>query len=129
MLRKLLIMLFCFVYILFSIGVAVNLHYCGGKLANVSFNHVNENNCCGLKMKKMNCCKEKCIAYKINDNQNGGSKSLLLNNNIKTLDIFYYPITTNLPGLKPILFFELNSGKPPNIDYGNTYLLNRVFRI
>jgi len=108
--------------------MAVNLHYCGSKLVGVSFKHVEEKSCCGAKMKKMNCCKEKSIAYKVNDKQDSGSKIVSLKNNVKTLTLFYYPVT-DLLNLKPALFFKLNYGKPPDIDYSITYLLNGVFRI
>ena len=130
-LKRGILIIFCFIYFLSSVGVGLNLHYCGSKLVSVSIHHTDEKNRCGNKMKKskkMNCCKEKSVTYKINDTQDSGNKIFSLKNNIQAVDIFYYPVI-DLFNVQPILFFNQKQGEPPDINYNYTYLLNRVFRI
>ena len=46
-----------------NIGLAFNVHYCGGQIASVSFDSVKtEKSCCKkLASKKNSCCKDKTI--------------------------------------------------------------------
>ncbi len=126
--KKAFLILFCFIYSLSSAGVAVNLHYCGSKFVNASFTHSNERNCCRVKMKKKNCCKEKSVFYKVQSNQDSGSKILSLKNNVKQLNLFYTS-TTFIIKLNPNLPFQFNADEPPDGYARYTYLVNRVFRI
>ena len=129
-LKKTLLILFCFIYFTSSVGVAVNLHYCGGKLKSISLTHSDEANCCGKKkMKKINCCKEKSVTYKVKDNQDSGNKSIAVQNPIKIIDTNYLSSLTNFVKINSGLSFVPDYGEPPDIDYGSTYLLNKVFRI
>jgi hypothetical protein len=60
-----------FLLLLFLIansGVAVSVHWCGGKLASIDFFADGEHNCkCGKKPMKPNCCKDKTVQLKAND--------------------------------------------------------------
>jgi hypothetical protein len=126
--KKSFLILFSFVYFLSSIGLAVNLHYCGSKFVSASFTHSDESKCCRVKMKKKGCCKEKSVFYKVQGNQDKGSKILSLKNNIKQLNLFYTSITY-LIKLKTNLLFQFNADEPPDGYARYTYLVNRVFRI
>lgn len=60
-----------FLLLLFLItnsGVAVNVHWCGGKLSSIDFFANGEHKCkCGKKAMKPNCCKDKTSHLKAND--------------------------------------------------------------
>ena len=46
-------------------GIAVSVHWCGGKLASINFFLDGEHSCkCGKKPMKQNCCKDKTIHLK-----------------------------------------------------------------
>ncbi len=67
--KAFILILFSAFYLLFSIGLNVNLHYCGGKLKTVSLFSTNEKGCCGSKMKSKGCCDNKTIILKVKDKQ------------------------------------------------------------
>jgi hypothetical protein len=51
-----------------NVGLAFNVHYCGGSIASVSLKMPNSNNdfekdCCGKAIKKSSCCKDKVIKF------------------------------------------------------------------
>lgn len=60
-----------FLLLLFLIsnsGVAINVHWCGGKLSSIDFFADGEHKCkCGKKAMKPNCCKDKTSQLKAND--------------------------------------------------------------
>ena len=113
-----------------SVGVALNLHYCGSKLVSISFKNADEKKCCGSKMKKKSksCCKEKSVSYKVIDNQDSGSKFIPLKNAVKEIKLFSAS-ENDIVKVKTNLFFEHNFIQPPDLNLRYTYLTNRVFRI
>lgn len=126
--KRIFCILFCFIYFVSSAGIHFNLHYCGGKVKSISLRHTDEEGCCGSKMKKKDCCKEKTFSYKVKDNQNSTTKTILVKsaNSGPHIDL-QFP--------SPIFIYEVSSlsvgnlDDPPDIPYNNTYLLNRAFRI
>jgi hypothetical protein len=46
-----------------NIGLAVNVHYCGGQIAGISaaYNVPEAKSCCGMQMEKKSCCDNKII--------------------------------------------------------------------
>lgn len=60
-----------FLLLLFLIansGLAINVHWCGGKLSSIDFFANGGNKCkCGKKAMKPNCCKDKTSHLKAND--------------------------------------------------------------
>lgn len=53
-----------FLLLVSNIGFAFNVHYCGGKIASVSFDITSpiiEKSCCGKSEKKLSCCKDKVV--------------------------------------------------------------------
>lgn len=57
--KKALSILFSVIYLILSTGAAVNMHYCGGKLANININHHSEGCCCGDMEMSSSCCNDK----------------------------------------------------------------------
>ncbi len=69
--KKILILLFSFFYLVLTSGMILNFHYCGGKIKSISlFSSSDEVGCCGSKMKSKNCCKDKTAYVKVKDNHN-----------------------------------------------------------
>ncbi|MBB4800411.1 hypothetical protein HNP37_000450 [Flavobacterium nitrogenifigens] len=54
-----------FLLLVSNIGFALDVHYCGGKIASISLNTTSkpviEKKCCGSKEKKNSCCKDKHV--------------------------------------------------------------------
>ena len=54
-------------FLITNSGIAVTVHYCGGKLASVDiFSNGNHKCKCGNKPMKPNCCKDKTTVFKSN---------------------------------------------------------------
>jgi len=128
-LKRTFVIVFCFVYFFSSVGVAFNLHYCGGKLKSISLIHSDEKDCCGTKMKKKDCCKEKSFSYKIKDNQNSNGKYFSLKNTAKIIDIYINSVCNTLEKTNLGLIITPDFHAPPDIGFSDTYLVNNVFRI
>lgn len=71
--KKTFAIFFCFLYFVSVSGIALNLHYCGGKIKSISFTHTDESGCCKGKMKKAGCCKETTAYAKVEDSQASAS--------------------------------------------------------
>lgn len=129
MLKKSLLIVFSFFYFFLASGININLHYCGGKLKDISlFSAANEDGCCGSKKKSKGCCDEKNSYIKVKDNHFPG-------NSVKTfgipaknisdhafLQIFY---VRNLS----ILNYSLKYYTPPVLYDDLIYLKYRVLVI
>ncbi len=121
-----------FLLLLFLIsnsGVAVSLHWCGGKLASVDVFVNGEHKCkCGKKPMKSNCCKDKTVHLKAS-------------NELSKPDPFAFKISTPkfvfaLPIQKVVLrsasyLFALSDFNQPLVFKPKIpiYLLDRVFLI
>ena len=122
------ILLFLLCYLFTAAGFSINLHYCGGKVKSVSLFHTDERNCCGNKMKKKDCCKEKNVSVKINDNQSHSPALQIPGPQFTTL-IFVAPVNsifTNVTFVSQII--PLNHA-PPDLFQAPPYLKNGVLLI
>lgn len=66
--HKPLSLLLAFVLFVSNFGFAMNVHFCGGEIASVSFNPISaaidaENNCCGIEEGRSHCCKNKVVFF------------------------------------------------------------------
>lgn len=126
--KKVLSIVFCFVYLLSSAGVHVNLHYCAGKIKSISLTHSDEADCCGKMMKKKkDCCKEKAFSYQVKDNQKHADKALILKNFFSATDLVIPAgdsfLSTKNAG-SGLVYIE-----PPDIDAGRLFISIRLLRI
>jgi hypothetical protein len=66
-------------YSAFNIGLVMNTHYCGGKIASISLLSIQKKSCysCEKKQKSSNCCKDTQTHLSIND-QLGSQSNILL---------------------------------------------------
>jgi hypothetical protein len=58
-----------FVYLCFNTGLAVSLHYCGGKVSSISIGEKQKKCACGKKKMAKSCCKDKTTTLAIDDDQ------------------------------------------------------------
>ena len=125
--KRALILVFLGFYTLSTVGLSINLHYCGTKLAQIQFLSQEVRDCCSEKVEKTaHCCKNQAVTYKVKDQHLGNS-------------------SIHLPGLNGVLLIkqEVNAGqkkvlgsdkyvfklqKPPpnNISKGVLYSIFRI---
>ncbi|NDA98228.1 MAG: hypothetical protein EBY31_03365, partial [Flavobacteriia bacterium] len=70
-LNRIFAILLAFIYLIPAIGISVNKHYCGGKLASVDIGIGHKDNCpCGNKPMKKGCCKNETQFFKFKQPSN-----------------------------------------------------------
>jgi hypothetical protein len=125
--KRALSLVFVGFYVLSIVGLSLNFHYCGTKLAQVQFQSQEIRACCSEKVEKTaKCCKNQAITYKVKD-QHLGNSSIHVPDLIAVLLIKQEVIT----GYKNILsadtcVFKLQKPPPNNIS---KEVLYGVFRI
>jgi hypothetical protein len=66
--RKVATIIFLLLFLIANSGIGINMHWCGGKLASIDLFADEEHNCkCGKGPMKPNCCKDKTVHLKAND--------------------------------------------------------------
>jgi len=66
--KRLGLLLFTAFFLMVSLGVSLNLHYCGGKLASISIDLPGDKCCCGDKDMK-NCCSDASVSMAMDVDQ------------------------------------------------------------
>lgn len=121
-----------FLLLLFLIsnsGMAVSVHWCGGKLASVEFFAHGVHSCkCGKKSMKPNCCKDKTVQLKASD--------VISKTNCFAVKALTHKFLYDLPTF--ILFARSAQQEYAVVDFYHPpqfkpkspiYLLDRVFQI
>lgn len=127
--KKSLIILFASFYLMLASGLSISLHYCGGKLKDISlFSSGNEDGCCGTKKKSKGCCSEKTAFIKVNDNHFGGDNIKVLNSPIKSIPA---PVFNQLFEIQnvDIPYRAIYYHSPPVLYDNPLYLKHRVLII
>lgn len=129
--KKSIIILLASFYLLIASGLTVSFHYCGGKLKYFSlFTAVDENGCCGSKMKSKGCCKNKTAFVKVKDNHQLSSKTTLPNNKpTEQLLSNNFSVYNFFTASSFEMFAVPDSHAPPDILTCPTFLLNKSIRI
>ncbi len=66
--KKFKAILLLFLFVITNSGMAISIHWCGGKLSSVDFFSCSKNKCaCGKKAMKPGCCKDKKVQFKVKD--------------------------------------------------------------
>lgn len=128
--KKAIVILLLFFYLIPAIGVSISVHYCCGKLASVSLTYDQVGNCaCGKKALKRKCCKTKNTIVKLKDVQKNSSQIIL--KSFKELKGQPALCSKQLLAYQnPTLFLADNVYPPPLSQTGKPlYLRLRVFRI
>ena len=68
--KKILLTILTFFYLMLSTGFSVELHYCMGKFSGINFTCNQNRKCqkCGMTEKKEGCCKDEIKFFKLEDN-------------------------------------------------------------
>ncbi len=125
--KRVLSLVFVGFYVLSIVGLSLNFHYCGTKLAQVQFQGKEVRACCSEKVEKSaKCCKNQAVTYKVKD-QHLGNSSIHVPDLIAVL-LIKQEVNA---GHKKVLgsdkcVFKLQKPPPNNISKGVLY---SVFRI
>ncbi len=122
------IILLTIFYFIVATGFAINIHYCGGKLKDISLTQ-NDGCCCGSKKKAKGCCEEKTVVCKIKNNQETTVKAVVPTIPHKQIVASY--VLINFLTYQSVDAFEIKTNKtPPPDPYSDpVFLLNKNFRI
>lgn len=125
--KKTVALILAFMYLGLTSGLAVNIHYCMGKIADVQLDAYKETSCeCG-KGKKMPCCNHQYEVLKVND----AHQQVTADISIKTPEIILHTFD-NLMTLLSLqqIQQEVNSTSPPLLlSSPHIYINNCTFRI
>lgn len=129
-LRQKLTIALCAFYLMSIIGIALNMHFCGGKLSSVRFAETAKCGAC-KKAEKMgkdsDCCKNKSIEAKVKDSHQAGMKVQLPQN--FSILLFLKPIFADIfRDLLPVLFSKVENKPPPLSAVLSLHAYHCVFR-
>ena len=127
--KRFLIILIRLVYGLSSTGMSVNLHFCCGKLDEVSFSSLKEKGCAKDEdsFSKKRCCDDKHLEFKLKSDQEPSTKQ------IQAYKQLTEPILTTAsyifwqPQHQPVN--ELATGPPLRASALPLFIRNCIFRI
>ena len=72
--KKVFSLVFVGFYVLSIVGLSLNFHYCGSRLAQVQFQNQEIRACCSEKVEKTSkCCKNQAVTFKVKDHHLGNS--------------------------------------------------------
>lgn len=111
-----------------SSGVAMDIHYCMGKVTNIDFSVNEKGSCpkCGMKHKK-GCCGEEQKFYKLSDSHKNTTNDISYKT-ISFADLISYPV--NIKDLYEYISASSTlSYSPPNPLQRPARILYGVFRI
>lgn len=125
--KRALSLVFVGFYVLSIVGLSLNFHYCGTKLAQVQFQSQEIRACCSEKVEKTaKCCKNQAVTYKVKD-QHLGNSSIHVPDLIAVL-LIKQDVNTGYTKVVNTDKYAFKLQKPPpnNISKGVLY---GVFRI
>lgn len=129
-LRKKLTIGLCAFYLMSIIGIALNMHFCGGKLSNVSLTEIVKCNSCKKaekKGKKSDCCKNTFVESKVKDSHKAEVKFKIAP--LFSTELFLGPlITVACDYVSSNLSSHAINKAPPLSAVLSLHLFNCVFR-
>ncbi len=119
-------------YLTVSSGLAMNIHYCMGKISSVTFGHEadhNDGSCskCGMSKTENHCCTDETQFVKLTDDQQVLQKSTFAF--FTSVEVPYSDVSLNesMQGLSAEPYTSYFSPPPPTLN--KVYLAVNVFRI
>jgi hypothetical protein len=74
--KKAVSLVFVGFYVLSIVGLSLNFHYCGSRLAQIQFQGKEVRACCSEKVEKTaKCCKNQAVTYTVKDQHLGNSST------------------------------------------------------
>lgn len=119
-------------YVVSVMGLALSLHFCGGKLENVKlFN--NELSCkfCkeipAEKLKNDNCCKNTQVTVKVKDSHQAEAQIQMPK--LFSIQLFTYPpVLEFLSNITPKFLSKISNKAPPLSTWLSLHIFNCIFR-
>lgn len=87
--KKIIVIVLLLVYGLSSSGATIHLHFCCGKLDDISFSSTDPKSCSEKTFNSKNCCNSKHVELKVKSDQEPGAKWLAA---CKSFTKFHYPV-------------------------------------
>jgi hypothetical protein len=127
--KKLIVFILMLVYGLSSMGMSVNLHFCCGKLDDISFSLPKEKSCAKDHdtIAKKHCCDDKHLEFKLKADQEPTAKWIQAYKQLIAPSITVVSYTFWQPQHQPVN--ELATGPPLAASSLPLFIKNRVFRI
>ena len=127
--KKFLIALLVLLYLAVSSGLAINIHYCMGKVASAGFYHNYSGQCgkCGMKSGNDSCCKDEFTMVKLNDSHQLFNNDINISVPLALLNAYRNNFDADLRTVQ--LFSQVHNNSPPDSDNPSLYILHCVFRI
>lgn len=120
----------CAFYLVSVIGIALSLHFCGGKLSSVNFTAQAKCKVCKTDEKigkESGCCKNTSVEAKVTDSHESGAKVNLPKN--FSIKLFFGPVIHSfVQYIFPSLVGESENKAPPLSSKIPLHLYNCVFR-
>jgi hypothetical protein len=132
MLKKLAISLIALFYLAVSSGLAMNIHYCMGKISSVTFEHVADHsdgscNKCGMSKTENHCCTVEVQFVKLTDDQQTSKNAESVTVTSILLPVGAVSLNESSQGHSKTLYTTYLSPPPP--AFNKLYLAVNVFRI
>lgn len=127
--KKLVVIFLLLVYGITSSGTTISLHYCCGKLDDISFSTVFEKECAmdNKGVSKKRCCDNKHVELKLKADQEPAAKWLQVQKTLSSPVAISAHFITSEP--KFILQQPATNGPPESIAAIPLFVKNRMFRI
>lgn len=127
--RRLIVILLSFFYVISVSGVTLVRHYCGGKLASTSLSFFDsEHACaCGSKKMKKNCCKNQSVQLKVKCEHKTVGKLAVSKDDFKIIPFYTTQFSFSLRSATKYIYFP--DYLPPPKPNNSLLVLNSVFRI
>ena len=90
--KKIIVIVLLLVYGLSSSGATIHLHFCCGKLDDISFSSTGQKSCSIKTFSSKNCCNSKHVEFKVKADQEAGVKWIAA---CKSFTKFLYPAIYN----------------------------------
>lgn len=119
----------CLFYMVSVIGIAVNMHFCNGKLSSVKFT---EEAKCGVcksneNAKKHDCCKNTEVQSKVDDSHEAGVKVKVPESS--SVALFFRPVLAEMAKrVLPKRFWSAENKAPPLSSLISLHIYNCIFR-
>jgi hypothetical protein len=130
--KKVFILMIAFLYLTVSSGLAMNIHYCMGKVASVTFGNEqdhNDGNCskCGMNKTETHCCNDETEFIKLTDSQQFNYLLELIQGSSMLPPVETIALQVSEQGNSMEPFIDYFSPPPPTLN--KVYLALNVFRI
>lgn len=125
--KKAIIAILALLYIITTSGVVVNVHYCMGTVASVTYGHEAPESCgkCGM-IEKDGCCHSELKIVKLDDVHQQPAKALPITQ-VAELPVVYFE--TAVADYNPHKGFVNSYHSPPDYRVNAVYLHTGVLRI